>query len=199
MVRGRAGLVGGRGRGRLGHGLEQEPPVLDGLPRPRPGRYGRDLEGGSGGGDREAGELGHVQLGDVRQLLELHPVGGVDVALGLASARHALGERARQFDAGTAWRRATHELEQVTEDLLQEVAARARTRECHSWHRRRHRRGSVPGACPDQPGVSAGGPRVSAGRASAGAQGESANFTERRESPDPRWTSSCTVVPGATV
>ena len=67
----------------------------------------------------------------------LHPVGGVDVALGLTAARHALGEGPRQVDAGTARRRATHELEQVAEDLLQEVAARARAGECHSWDRRR--------------------------------------------------------------
>ncbi len=66
------------------------------------------------------------------ELLEPHPVGGVDVLLGLTTARHSLGERPRQVDAGTALRRTTHELEQVPEDLLQEVAARSRAGECHS-------------------------------------------------------------------
>ena len=56
---------------------------------------------------------------------------GSTLRLGLTAARHALGQRAGQVDPGPACGDATHELEQVTEDLLQEVAARARAGECH--------------------------------------------------------------------
>ena len=135
--------LGGAGRR---HRVQEEPPVLQGVPGPRARPDGQHLGPAAGPGHREPGELGHVQFGEPGELLECDAVDGFDVGLRHPAGGHALRQRAGQVDAPAAGGGASHQLQEVTEDPLEEVVAPSGAGEVHFRHRMR--RSSVTGPHP---------------------------------------------------
>ena len=74
----------GRGAQRRGQPLEQRPVGVEGALRPLRPADGAQGDDAAGGRRRQAGDVGHVQLGHPRQLLDVHALERVDVALRLA-------------------------------------------------------------------------------------------------------------------
>ena len=173
-----------------GHGIEEEGPVVHGLPRPRSGGRHRHLAGHACGGERLGGQLVHVELGHARQLLDPDALAGIHVGLGHAAARHPLGQHAGQVDAGAARRRAADELEEVAHHLAEEVATWVGAGERHPCDRRR----MPPLLGPRR--ASGSGPMSGRGRQEPGVL---ASLTVMTVLADPRSTTSCTLDPGGTV
>ena len=147
-----------------------------------------------GRGHGQAGELGHVELGDPGQLLEPDPVGGIDVAFGLAAAWPPPGPACGPGRCGHRRATAPHELEEVAEDLLQEVAARARAGN------------ATPGIVGGAPASSGCRPRRQPGGRVTGRAwwvrqplGESASVTVTTSSWPPRARAAARRCPAATV
>ena len=116
---GRRRLGGGGGTDRRGELLDERPPGVEAAPRPFGGTSRDNGDGTAARRRRHARDVGDLELGDTRQLLDPHPPDGFDVRLRLS----VRGDCQRELDREVPLERGVgpHEAEKITEQPGQEA------------------------------------------------------------------------------